>query len=742
MNIPGRDATPAPARLSHDAAEALISARLDGPLDPVANRSLLAHLATCASCRAFAEQMSGMSRGFRDLPHLPPSPAVSRQVRERLQDGQPWWSRLSMGGGERFGAMQAAAALLILVGVVATVLIVQMINRDGGTLGNPTLTPPTMTTLTVQPNEVADASPSATRTPGDAAFLTPRATNTPRPDPTRTPINVQITIPTATETPTPTDEPSATATDEPQPTETETATEEPSATSTDEPTNTPRPTRTATDEPTKTPTDEPTATSTSVPTETPTEEPTETPTDEPTATPTDEPTETPTDEPTATEEPSKTPRPTRTPAPTEAPTETVEPTLTGTPPIVARTPIDGQGGDNSAQETIEPTEEPTDEPTVEPTEEPTDEPATEEPTEDAGQPTIGPTGPEATATPDSVQITSTGPGEGEGGPDEGNATATDTAGNMTTAEPDEPTPGGTATTSENGVSYDAADTLGEFPQAAGATTGLNFSTRGLFFYADGRTISIGDGDGNPVASFPGSSPVWSPQGGVLLYQAGGELTIWDADTYDISSITEQTRGDDAVYDIPAGWNGPQLLYLRRFSNEPGRAQFHTADWNGANDYVLWDGQLSDILAQPVATTEGVWVLTGDGWVQLFYDGGVGDPRANPWGSISDPIASPYGSVFAFVTGDGQLIVVTASNPEVQFIAPIPDGGAGFAFSPDGSTIVVANGNGLTTYEMQSGSQIGFVEGDPVAAPGWGPQGIYAVTQGDVPILIRFSSGSL
>src|SRR5690606_33262658 len=99
VNIPGRDATPAPARLSHDAAEALISARLDGPLDPVDNRSLLAHLATCPTCRAFSEQMSGMSRGLRDLPHMPASPAVSRQVRERLQAGQPWWSRLSMGGG-------------------------------------------------------------------------------------------------------------------------------------------------------------------------------------------------------------------------------------------------------------------------------------------------------------------------------------------------------------------------------------------------------------------------------------------------------------------------------------------------------------------------------------------------------------------------------------------------------------------------------------------------------------------
>ena len=63
--------------ISHEEAQALISARLDGPLDPAANRALLAHLATCPACRQFAEQANVLARGLRDLPHLPPSPTVS-----------------------------------------------------------------------------------------------------------------------------------------------------------------------------------------------------------------------------------------------------------------------------------------------------------------------------------------------------------------------------------------------------------------------------------------------------------------------------------------------------------------------------------------------------------------------------------------------------------------------------------------------------------------------------------------
>jgi predicted anti-sigma-YlaC factor YlaD len=71
-NMPGQRRPGGPTPLTHAEAEALISARLDGPLDPAYNRNLLAHLVGCQSCRAFAERMETMSRGLREIPHLPP----------------------------------------------------------------------------------------------------------------------------------------------------------------------------------------------------------------------------------------------------------------------------------------------------------------------------------------------------------------------------------------------------------------------------------------------------------------------------------------------------------------------------------------------------------------------------------------------------------------------------------------------------------------------------------------------
>jgi len=607
--------------------------------------------------------------------------------------------------------------------------------------------------MTAEVDQAVDASPTVTRTPGEAALYTPPPTRTPRPDPTATLPNIQVLATTEpTETATVPDEPTETPTDEPEPTDE--PTEEPAATLTEKPTRTPRPTRTPSEEPTEIPTDEPMATATDEPTATPTDEPTETPE------PTEKPTETPT------EEPTNTPRPTRTLTATEEPTG--EPTITGTPRIVQRTPAGGQDGDTSNQETDDPTVAPTDEPIEEPMKSPTEE-QTEEPTDVAGQPTIGPANTEPTESSDTSENSNTGEGNGSNGddnsgPDDGDGNRT---GNSSEGSGDDNGEGGNSsgssettgigsagnetggddqnpeeTPTEEPVSpYENADDLGDFPEALGATTGFQFSSTGLFVYTDGGTITIGDGDGNRVASLGGSHPIWSPFGAVLLYQLGNEVMIWDRDTGETSSISAAT-GDGSGIDLAAGWVDAQLQFVRLFPDEGGRAEFHTTDWNGANDVILGDGQLSDIVARPVTTTAGVWIVTSDGWVLLDFGGGFSAPRANPWGRISDPIASPFGSVLAFVTGDGVLRIVTADNPEIAFSAPIPDGGAGFAFAPDGATIVVANGNGLALHDMQSGSLIGQREGDAVAAPGWGPSGIYAVTQGQDPRLIRFAPDAL
>src|SRR5262249_13759751 len=153
-------------------------------------------------------------------------------------------------------------------------------------------------------------------------------------------------------------------------------------------------------------------------------------------------------------------------------------------------------------------------------------------------------------------------------------------------------------------------------------------------------------------------------------------------------------------DTPAGWTQDgQLLYLRTFPDDPGHAELHGCAWDGSDDQVLWDGDLGPLLARPVATADGVWVVTGDGWVLLGLDGSVTDPQPNPWGAIGDPVASPFGSVIAFEAG-GQIVVASADNPWLALGAPIPDGGGGgFAFAPNGEHLVVADGAGLAIYDL-------------------------------------------
>jgi hypothetical protein len=773
VSVPGGNPQPAPARLTHDAAQALISARLDGPLDPASNRALLAHLATCPTCRAFAEQMEAMSRGLRDLPHLPPSPTVSRQVRERLAADRPWWSGLSRAAGGRLGGMQAAAMMLILLGAVATVLLVRMFD-DGGK-GSP---PGTITAASITATNQAAETPSPTTTPAEtppsvAQNLTP--TRTPRPSATATLVNVTVKI-TPTSTPTETAQPTERPTQTPAPTETPTA----------EPTNTPKPTRTATEapSPTETRTPKPTATATEQPTETPTEAPTETaaPTDtpKPTRTPTEEATDTPTPEPSATPEPSETatneptateipatetptaeptptasptegsaatpiaeptdtpvptdtPRPTRTPKPTKTPEPTVEPTQTGTPPIVQRSSEGGQPAEEPSVEPI-PTDVPTEEVTAEPTPQPTGDDTTQ--IQSTGGQTIEPrnsptseAGGEATAVP----FEGNGNGTGAGG----DVSAPNGPTEEPTAEATEP-PTDVPTEEPSGPQANA-EIVAKFPQGAGATAGLLFSPDDAFFALDlGGSIVVADASGVVATTLDGSSPVWSPLGHVLLFQRGDEVMIWDRDANAVTSITAQTRGDRAVVDYAAGWTleDRRLVYLRTFRDDPSTAELHTAVWNGSDDQVVGSGSLGNLLARPVMTGNGVWVLVDHGWVILGLNDDVQGPFDNPFGAVSDLITSPYETLVAYVVGD-RLIVASADSPWQPLGAAIPYGGGGFAFSPNGESVVVADGTGLAIYDLD-GTLRGQLGVAGATAPGWSGAGIYFIEQGD-PATLRLLS---
>ena len=189
MSDKWREPVEGAAPLNHTDAETLISARLDGPLDPVMNRALQAHLATCSSCRAFASQMESMATAFRELPVLPPSPTVSRKVRAEIRSGGS--------PVRRFGAWvttsKAAPATALAGAAVALALVTASVfgtfDDDNG--GN---------TNTVN----APGSFGAQSTSGSSNDAALALTQTPK-ETTEGIANVQVTRPAPTQTPGSTD---------------------------------------------------------------------------------------------------------------------------------------------------------------------------------------------------------------------------------------------------------------------------------------------------------------------------------------------------------------------------------------------------------------------------------------------------------------------------------------------------------------------------------------------------------
>ncbi|HEY7035549.1 MAG TPA: hypothetical protein VH482_29685 [Thermomicrobiales bacterium] len=387
--------------------------------------------------------------------------------------------------------------------------------------------------------------------------------------------------------------------------------------------------------------------------------------------------------------------------------------------------------------TAEATEIPTEEVVQEPTETPTaEDTATQTTGGQVIQPhhTSTPGGGEATEVP--FEPTGNGTNTGNGTSTGGEVSSPEAATEVPTERPaKKPTKTATvAPTEAQGGPPAGAGVVAEFPQAAGATTGLRFAVDGGAFALDlGGQIVVADANGHLLTTLTGLSPVWSPRGLVLLYADGsGGVAVWDRQAGQSISISEQTRGNDAVVDYPAGWSDITLLYLRTFADDPGRAELHGSEWDGSNDQVLWQGSLDPLLARPVYTQAGVWALTRAGWVRIGLDGTADDPVANPWGAIGDPVASPFGSAIAFAVG-GQLVAVSADSPWSALWEPVPAAG-GFAFAPDGTQLVAADGAGLALYALDGGASLGRAAEAGASAPGWSETGIYFVAAGDPPTL--------
>ncbi len=117
--------------ISHIEAQALISARMDGPLDPIAERELQAHIATCPACRAFADQTSVMARAFHNLPYLPSSPTVSRAVLQHVQRPRTLWGRAQEWLAPNLGSAFATLAVLVVIVALGAFVLTRVIGSGG-----------------------------------------------------------------------------------------------------------------------------------------------------------------------------------------------------------------------------------------------------------------------------------------------------------------------------------------------------------------------------------------------------------------------------------------------------------------------------------------------------------------------------------------------------------------------------------------------------------------------------------
>ena len=112
--------------ISHDQAQMLASERLDAPLSSQDAEALATHLLTCADCRSFARQLEAISVGIRALPHLPASPAVTREVTETIAGERPRWGWLERGLTLASSPALAIASGILLFFAVASAVYIAM----------------------------------------------------------------------------------------------------------------------------------------------------------------------------------------------------------------------------------------------------------------------------------------------------------------------------------------------------------------------------------------------------------------------------------------------------------------------------------------------------------------------------------------------------------------------------------------------------------------------------------------
>lgn len=767
MSDDKRTPVDATAPLTHADAEALISARLDGPLDPVMNRALLAHLATCDSCRAFAGEMDAMATAFRDFPSLPPSAAVSRRVRAEIRTGGSPMRKFG-----RWVTTSRSAPMTALAGAVVALAIVTAsvfgTLRDDDDNNSPSVGAPGVAVNGESTESARDSAmdiPTSTSETAENYQVVPTPTssgsvNVTAPTPTTEPaapteapagtddggapsaanagVTDEPTSESESQAPTPTEETSEASTESPAEPTTETggasgddsgADQTPTAEPTrggggaavamaavespeSEVTPTETPTEEATPEPTETPTEE--ATATPVPTETPEPAPTETPTEEPPATET--PTEAPTPTPEPTEEPSSAIVASESSTPEVSETATEEPTPTpevGTPTPEVPTPTpqitlrDGSRmGDEPPADTSQ-NDQQAAEPTVE-----SGAATVEEGQGSADNGESPPIQPVDGAEPadDTVAAEDVTP-EGDGSGIESNAAVEETP------TPEAEGQGGDVATEE---ATEEVEPSGPFSFGDLASANFSLSTFGTYLpsqsgaYAaeqPGGGLQIVGSDGSVLASTYGYNPVWSGAGSVYasdgaISEGRAAIRLWSTD----GSDSFVTNGD--YLDTPAGDGDAGFYYVRQLGDGT-TLEVHVI---GADDQVIWSGEGYSLSAQSIYLYSGViYIPTDQGWLAVTTDGEM-TPLNSAVPYTFDIVIDPFNGQVAYLDGDGNVYAGPATDPSAASPIGAVSGNGGIAWTPYG--LAIASGG-----EVTIGGTTVIQDGGDLATPIWNGSGL-------------------
>ncbi len=162
MTFPRRSRRPDEWPTDHARAQAALSDRLDGFVEPDEDAWLEGHLAGCADCRATAaayETQHNELRSMRDQPPIPPRDLWARTAAAIEHESRFRDQGVASGGPRRRRLFAPLFAAALVVAVVVGTLTSSRLLVDGGP--------------TAQPSSADTAAGSVAPAPSDVAFATP-----------------------------------------------------------------------------------------------------------------------------------------------------------------------------------------------------------------------------------------------------------------------------------------------------------------------------------------------------------------------------------------------------------------------------------------------------------------------------------------------------------------------------------------------------------------------------------------